>query len=395
MKKKMLLLLSLVIAVFSIFNFVSAEELMYVNIYDESMESLSSVYYASEHKDVTLPYINSISNMRVVLDKDIYHSGITMATEEIEVQNYLKGLQIMYNTDSITIKGKIDYPIIISQNVILEGEITGDAVIYAPNIVIKENAVVKGDILVSATNLKVEGKVQGNVIAYVSGTSEVTGSIEGNFRISTPALDVEEGVLGGGILVKSSSDMSKLLEKYPNAVIEKVESTDTGYDIQSTIITGVMLTIVFTAIAYVIVRKDDNIFTKLLNKVKGKSVNVILSGIVVLLPSVLLVVLLIILSVLGLWVIGVPMLLVYIAYIAVCVMFSILIIGTTIFEAIKYNVIKKYEQNITLKKLGLLFGIFVVLYILTAIPVVSKYVIMTLCIISTGFVTTALFGKNK
>lgn len=395
MRKKLLLLCLMVISAFSMVNFVNAEELMTVNIYSEETDSISSSYVASEHENITLPFVNSISGMKVVLDKDVNHSGITMATKEIEVLSNLKGLHIMYNTDSLTIKGKIDYPIIISQNVVLEGEITGDAVIYAPNVVIKENAVVKGDILVSTTNLKVEGKVLGSVIASINGECVITGTIENELRISTNSLNLEEGNVNGKILVKTSSDMSKLLEKYPDAVIESVSTSDNSDKIKGTIITGVMVVVLFTALAYVVVRKDNNIFTKVLDKVKGKSVNVVLSGIAVLLPSIVLVVLLIIVSALGLWIIGVPMLLVYIAYIAVCAMLSILIIGTVIFEAIKYTVIKKYEENITIKKLGLLFGIFLVLYVLAVIPFISKYVIMTLCIISTGLVTTALIGKNK
>lgn len=395
MKKKILLLCLAVISVLSIFNFVNAEELMTVNIYSETEGNVSSTYKASEHEDVKLPFINSISGMKVVLDKDINHSGITISTKEIDVLSNLKGLHILYNQDSLTIKGKIGYPVIISQNVILEGEITGDAVIYSPNVVIKENAVVKGDILVSTDNLKIEGTVLGNVIASVTQECVVSGVIENELRISTTSLNVDEGKVNGKILVKTTSDMAKLLEKYPEAVVENIESDDTDTDVKNVIVTGTVVVLVFTVLGYVVVRKDENIFTRILNKVKGKSVNVVLSGIAVLLPSIVLVILLIILSILGLWIIGVPALLLYIAYIAVCAMLSILIIGTVIFEAIKYTVIKKYEENIMIKKLGLLFGIFAILYTLAVIPFISKYVIMTLCIISTGILTVAIVGKNK
>ena len=76
-------------------------------------------------------------------------------------------------------------------------------------------------------------------------------------------------------------------------------------------------------------------------------------------------------------------------------MLSVMIVGTVIFEAIKYNVIKKYEENALIKKLGLLFGIYLVLYALTVIPFISTYAIMALCTVSTGIVTVTLFGKNK
>lgn len=396
MKKKILLLSLIVLSLFSVFTFVNADELMNVNIYSEAMGNvgIDTIYKSSEHKDVTLPFINSISGMRVVFDTDITHSGVTMADKEIEVLGHLKGLHIMYNNDSLTIKGKIDYPIIISQNVILEGEITGDAVIWAPNIVIKDGAKIYGDILVSTQSLKIEGNVQGNVIASASKECVITGTIEKSLRIITKSLNLDNGTVNGDILVKTDADMQNILEKYPNATIEKENLNENETDVKSIIITGVVTVVIFTALGYVFVRKDNNIFTKMLEKIKGKSVNVVLSGVVVLLPSILLIALLIIASILGLWMIGVPALVIYIAYIIACSMLAILVVGTLIFEAIKYSVIKKFEENIVIKKLGLLFAIYLVLYALTVVPFISTYVIMILCTLSTGAITVALFGKK-
>lgn len=396
MKKKILLLSLIVLSLFSVFTFVNADELMNVNIYSEAMGNvgIDTIYKSSEHKDVTLPFINSISGMRVVFDTDITHSGVTMADKEIEILGHLKGLHIMYNNDSLTIKGKIDYPIIISQNVILEGEITGDAVIWAPNVVIKDGAKIYGDILVSTQSLKIEGNVQGNVIASANKECVITGTIEKSLRIITKSLNLDNGTVNGDILVKTDADMQNILEKYPNATIEKEDLNENETDIKSIIITGVVTVVIFTALGYVFVRKDNNLFTKMLEKIKGKSVNVVLSGVAVLLPSILLIVLLIIASILGLWMIGVPALVIYIAYIIACSMLAILVVGTLIFEAIKYSVIKKFEENIVLKKLGLLFAIYLVLYALTVVPFISTYVIMILCTLSTGAITVALFGKK-
>lgn len=397
MKKKLLLLSLAVISLFSIFTFVNAEELINVNIYSETMGNVGTdtIYKSSEHKDITLPFINSISDMRVILDKDVAHSGITMAEKEIEVLGYLKGLHIMYNTDSITIKGKMDYPIIISQNVIIEGEISGDVVIYAPNVVIKPDAKIYGDILVSTQNLKIEGNVYGNVIAYASGECTITGTVGKDLRISTKSLNVEESSIKGNIFIKTDADMAKVIEKYPNAVVENEKIDSNESDVKGMITTGVITVVTFTIIGYIFLRKEDNCFTKVLNKIKGKSVNVVLSGVVVLLPSILVAMLLIIVSALGLWIIGVPVLVMYIAYIVACCMLSIMIVGAVIFEAIKYNVIKKYEENTIIKKLGLLFAIYSILYILTVIPFISTYMIMILCMVSTGAITVALFSKNK
>ncbi len=397
MKKKLLLLSLMVLSLFSMFSFVNAEELMNVNIYSEAMGNVGTdtIYKSSEHKSATIPFINSISGMKVILDTDIAHSGITMAQKEIEVLGNLKGLHMMYNTDSITIKGKIDYPIIVSQNVIIEGEITGDTVIWAPNIVIKDSAKIHGDILVSTQNLKIEGDVYGSVIAHASNECTITGKVGKSLRVSTKSLNVENGTVGGDIFVKTDADMSKLLEKYPNAVVEIDSMSENESEVKDIIITGVTTVVIFTAVGYIFLRKDDNMFTKALNKIKGKSVNVVLSGAAVLLPSILVAMLLVIASILGLWIIGVPLLIVYIAYIVACCMLSVMIVGAVIFEAIKYNVIKKYEENALIKKLGLLFAIYLVLYALTVIPFISTYAIMALCTVSTGIVTVSLFGKNK
>lgn len=387
MKRKIELCLLMLVTCILAFTNVKAQDLVTVNIYEEE-------YVSTKQNEIDLPFINEIDN-KVTYDKDVNHSGITVSTEEVEILKHLKGIHLIYTNDTVWLKGKVDYPIIIATNVVIEGNVAGDAIIYAPSVVIKEGAVIDGDILISTTDLEIAGVVNGSVIASVSGKCKVTGKVQGSFRASVNEVELAEGALSGDVFLKTTTDTSEILKNYPNAIIEDIEEQEQSAELSETIITGITAVIIYTAIGFVIVRKDSNIFTKVCNKIKGNEMNVVLFGIALIIVSIILLLMLLIIGVLGMWFIAVPVAVAYVAYVIVCSMLAVFIIGTTIFEKIKYAAIKKYEDNITIKKLGLLFLIYSVLYLLTVIPFISTYVIMIYSIVAIGIVTVCLFGKKK
>lgn len=387
MKKKLLLVFVAVMSLILTLSNVQAEDLVKVNIYEED-------YILSETDGLDLPFVNDTTE-KTVYDKDVNHSGITCGLKEIEILKHLKGMHLLISNDTISIKGSVDYPIIIAGNVVIEGEITGDGIIYAQSVFIKENAVINGDILISATDVEIDGSVHGNVIAYVVNEMKVTGTIDKSLRAEVGKITLSDENINGNILLKTSSDTSAVVEKYPDATIEQVVIEETN-DIGSKIFTGVITVILFTILGFAIVRKDNNIFEKLVNKIKTRISNVVLAGAALLLPAIAIVILLLLLSAFGGWMVAVPLLVAYIALITVCCMLSVFIVGTVIFEAVKYKIIKNLENNLALKKLGLLFLIYTVLYVLTVIPFISTYVNIILCVISIGFVVMSLIKeKNK
>lgn len=386
MKKKMLFVLMALMSFILTLSNVQAEDLVRVNVYEEED------YVLSETQGLDLPFVNEVIE-KTIYDEDVNHSGITYSESEIEILKHLKGIHILMSNDTVTIKGSVDYPLIIAANVVIEGEITGDAVIYAPSVFIKESAKINGDLLISANELEISGSVNGNVIAYVVNELKVTGTIGQSLRAEAGKVTFSEETIKGNILLKTNSDTSAVVEKYPNATIQEVIVEETN-NIQSMIMTGVITVILFTILGFVIVRKDNNIVEKVLNKIKTRISNVVLAGAALLLPAIAVIILLFILSLFGLWMVTVPLLVAYVAIITVSCMLSVFIVGTIVFEAVKYNVIKNLENNLAIKKLGLLFLIYTVLYVLTVIPFISTYVNIILCVISSGIVVMG-FVKEK
>lgn len=386
MKKKMLFVLMALMSFILTLSNIQAEDLVRVNVYEEED------YVLSETQGLDLPFVNEVIE-KTIYDEDVNHSGITYSESEIEILKHLKGIHILMSNDTVTIKGSVDYPLIIAANVVIEGEITGDAVIYAPSVFIKESAKINGDLLISANELEISGSVNGNVIAYVVNELKVTGTIGQSLRAEAGKVTFSEETIKGNILLKTNSDTNAVVEKYPNATIQEVIVEETN-NIQSMIMTGVITVILFTILGFVIVRKDNNIVEKVLNKIKTRISNVVLAGAALLLPAMAVIILLFILSLFGLWMVTVPLLVAYVAIITVSCMLSVFIVGTIVFEAVKYNVIKNLENNLAIKKLGLLFLIYTVLYVLTVIPFISTYVNIIIYVISSGIVVMG-FVKEK
>ena len=110
-------------------------------------------------------------------DKDVTHSGISIGETTIDVNEKLEGMQVLFSTDMITIKGEVENSLIYANNVIIEGKLTGDSIILAPTVQIKEAAVIENDVIIIANNLDIAGTVKGNVIATVTEKTTVTGII--------------------------------------------------------------------------------------------------------------------------------------------------------------------------------------------------------------------------
>lgn len=385
MNKKLLVICLLFITFACLFVNVRAEDLLEVNIYEED-------YILSEQKTPEMLFINQFAG-KTVLDEDVDKSGMYYSIGELQILKSLKGVHLLISTDTITIKGEVDNALILAPNVVIEGKVNGDAIIYSPSLFIKENAEIAGDIMVSSNQMEMDGKINGSLIASITESLKITGTITKNLRVQASSIDANDANILGKIYVKTYEEMPSLLEKYPEAKVDVLQVET--YDIEGIIIQGVLSVAIFIILGFLVTRKDNNIVTKVLNKVKQNTTSLVLSGVAILLPAVLIVSLLLLLCVFKLWIIAVPALVIYLAIILTACMLSVLIVGTVLFEALKYKVIRNYETNTTIKKIGLLALIYTVLYVLTLIPLISTYVSIILSVISAGILMSSLVRKKQ
>lgn len=375
MKKKIALIFIICVSLLFIGTSLKAADMVDANSYEES-------YVLSEAQNINNVFLNQ-SEKKIIYDKDINHSGITLGIGEIEILSNLRGIQLIYSQDSVHIKGKVNYPMILAQNVVIEGKVDGDLIVVAPSIYIKEGAEILGDIVALTTDIEISGTVTGNVNALVNNNIKVDGQIKGSLHTTTMTADLENSKIEGDILLKTNSNVAKVKEKYPNAVIKTIEQVKDN-NTKNVIITGIISIVVFTLLGYLFIRKDNNIFSKFATQAKDNILRIMLSGIIALIIIPFVALILVILSFLGIWMIAIPIAIVYAALVVTACMLAILIVGATVFEIISKKVIKANNENTNIKKLGLLFLINTVIYILTLIPIINKYVIILMYILSIG-----------
>ena len=291
----------------------------------------------------------------------------------------------------ISIKGEVENVIIFGKNVVVEGSISGDSVIFSENVTVTEKGKIASDVVIISNELEISGTVEGNLIAVVSGKSKINGTINGEYRTITGSIDVENSNIKGNVYIKTNADTSKVLEKYKNATIVAIkneESKDTGKEILDIVIKGIITVVIYTLVCFLITKKDNNIVAKMTNKFKEHTVYGIIMACIYLFVSLILPVILILLAVAGLGIVAWPILIVYLAILLISLSMSTLIVGMIIYEALK-DKIEKY-------KLPAMAGIFIVLFVLSNIPAISHYALTTINLVSLAAIITLLTKrKNK
>ena len=131
----------------------------------------------------------------------------------------------------------------------------------------------------------------------------------------------------------------------------------------------------------------------MLDKAKNNTLFVVLSGSISILAFPALFVLLILLSALGLYMITMPVAVVYMAFLIVFAMLSVYVIGCTIFEYTNKKYIK--AEKLSIELVGAFFT-FLSLNLICKIPKIGAYIYMAMVMIAVGImIAYFLKGDNK
>ena len=387
MRNKFLtIFLMLVICIFTFAN-VNAEtkvnSIMDINTFEE-------VYKLSEQGEkIEIPFINVFS-ASATYDEIVKHSGLSIGSSTIDVNEKLEGVQTIISNDMVTIKGEVEHAIIIANNVVIEGKVSGDTLIFSSNVKILEGAKISRDIVIVSNALEIEGQVDGNVIAVVSDNTKISGKIGKDFRGIVGSIDVTDSEIKGNIYAKTDSDTTALLGKYENATIVKLDKdkeASKSSKVLDIIIKGIITVIIYTIVTFFVTKKDGNIVSKATSKFKQHTIYGVIMALVYFLLIVLLPILLIMLGAVGLGIVAWPILIFYLALFLFSISTSSLVVGMVIYESIKSKV-GKY-------KIVSIAGIFAVLFILSNIPVLSYYVLVAINLVSLAVIITMITRKKK
>lgn len=378
MRKKILCVIAIMFFVLIGLTRVEAKESLFAT------KIYTDIYKLSEQDTkIDLPFINLFTNT-VTYDEIVKHSGITWSNSTVDINEKLEGVHIIYSSDMVTIKGEVENALIYGNNIVVEGKISGDTILMAPTVQILDNAIVSKDVIIVANNLDLKGTVEGNVIASVSEKAIVSGEIKNDLRMIVMDLEIETDNIKGDIYIETDADMTSVKEKYPNAVIEKIVE-EQQIDWMGIITKGIITVVIYSVVCFFITRKDNNIATIAYNKFKSNVVFGVITAFVIIILLLILPIILIVAAYYGLGIIAWPILTVQLAAMILIWQLSMLIVGTTIFEATKNKLGKVKIPAIVL--------IFTVLFVLGQITYISMQVNMAIYLIAIAIVATYIMKK--
>lgn len=347
---------------------------------------------SSEDSNIYLPYLRNAAG-RIVVDKSIDNIGVLSSASTIDVNEPLKSLQFLISSDSVRINANLEYALVLSANdVVINSNIEKNALIFAGGTVtVDENATIGDDVIIVAKDVNIKGKISKSAVISANSLN-VSGSIEEDLRSEINTLDISENDnVKGNLFVNTYNKELNIKDKYPNATVNVKEVKNVSKSFGNILLKAVISSLGFTLL-YVIVKKitKGKAYEKMLDKAKNNTLFVVLSGAISILTFPALFVLLILLSVLGLYMITIPVLVVYLAFLIVFVMLSVYVIGCTIFEYTNKKYIK--AEKLSIELVGVFFT-FLSLNLICKIPKIGTYIYMAMVMIAIG-IMIAYFLKN-
>lgn len=350
---------------------------------------------SSEDSNIYLPYLRNAAG-RIVVDKSIDNIGVLSSASTIDVNEPLKSLQFLISSDSVRINANLEYALVLSANdVVINSNIEKNALIFAGGTVtVDENATIGDDVIIVAKDVNIKGKISKSAVISANSLN-VSGSIEEDLRCEINTLDISgNDNVKGNLFVNTYNKELNIKDKYPNATVNVKEVKNVSKSFGNILLKAVISSLGFTLL-YIIVKKitKGKAYEKMLDKAKNNTLFVVLSGAISILAFPALFVLLILLSVLGLYMITIPVAVVYMAFLIVFVMLSVYVIGCTIFEYTNKKYIK--AEKLSIELVGVFFT-FLSLNLICKIPKIGTYIYMAMVMIAVGImIAYFLKGDNK
>lgn len=357
------------------------------------VEASDGTYKFSDNKDISLPFIRYAKD-RILIDKNLSGFGTSFSAQSIEVNADVEGVQVLFASDSIRVNNKMEYGILFAgTNATISSEIDESLIIFAgEKITISEDAVINGDIICYSNDIEINGIVNGSVIGACANTV-VNGIVNKDLRIETSNLTISDNVVKGNIYIETYNSELKLPEAYTNAKIKLLVAKEEKFNF-SIIYTAIITAAIFTLIYYFINKASKNkLFEKSISKVKSNYIVVVFGGAIslMMIPAVLII--LIMISAFGLYMVAVPALIIYLTFLLVVGLLSTLIIGSLITE---YMSNSKYLKDKDIKtKYIFAFIMYMILYIFARLPYVGGYVTLLLVMFAIGASLCMIFCKEK
>lgn len=406
-KRKYLLSILVLFVFFSIFsvnNKIFAEENTNDNGEQTQIATVNSIFdikgingeykTSSDASDIYLPFFRNAVG-RIEVDKSIGKIGMLSSSSTIDVNEPLKNIQFLLSSDTIRINANMEYALIWAANdVVINSNIERNAVVFAGGTVtIEENVTVGDDVIIIANSVNIKGILKENAIISSSSVN-VSGSIEKDLRCDISSIDISgNDNVKGKVYINTYNKNLDIKDKYKDAIVNIKEVKSAAKTFGNVLLKCAISSLAFTLL-YLLVKKisKGKVYEKMFNKAKNNTLFVVLSGSIALLAFPAVFIFLILISILGLYMITVPMLVIYLAFLIVFVMLSVYVIGSTIFEYINKKYIK--AEKLSIELVGIFFT-FLSLNLFCKIPKVGTYIYMAEIMIAVGIMISYFLKKDK
>lgn len=406
-KRKYLLSILVLFVFFSIFsvnNKIFAEENTNDNGEQTQIATVNSIFdikgingeykTSSDASDIYLPFFRNAVG-RIEVDKSIGKIGMLSSSSTIDVNEPLKNIQFLLSSDTIRINANMEYALIWAANdVVINSNIERNAVVFAGGTVtIEENVTVGDDVIIIANSVNIKGILKENAIISSSSVN-VSGSIEKDLRCDISSIDISgNDNVKGKVYINTYNKNLDIKDKYKDAIVNIKEVKSAAKTFGNVLLKCAISSLAFTLL-YLLVKKisKGKVYEKMFNKAKNNTLFVVLSGSIALLAFPAVFIFLILISILGLYMITVPILVIYLAFLIVFVMLSVYVIGSTIFEYINKKYIK--AEKLSIELVGIFFT-FLSLNLFCKIPKVGTYIYMAEIMIAVGIMISYFLKKDK
>lgn len=405
-RKYLLSILALFVffAIFNVNNKIFAEENTKDNGEQTQIATVNSIFdikgingeykTSSDTSDIYLPFFRNAVG-RIEVDKSIGKIGMLSSSSTIDVNEPLKNIQFLLSSDTIRINANMEYALIWAANdVVINSNIERNAVIFAGGTVtIEENVTVGDDVIIIANSVNIKGILKENAIISSSSVN-VSGSIEKDLRCDISSIDISgNDNVKGKLYINTYNKNLDIKDKYKDAIVNIKEVKSAAKTFGNVLLKCAISSLAFTLL-YLVVKKisKGKVYEKMFNKAKNNTLFVVLSGSIALLAFPAVFIFLTLISILGLYMITVPILVIYLAFLIVFVMLSVYVIGSTVFEYINKKYIK--AEKLSIELVGIFFT-FLSLNLLCKIPKVGTYIYMAEIMIAVGIMIAYFLKKDK
>lgn len=381
LKNRLKVILTMFIIFTMALNVVSASSLV-------DTQRTEDVYKVSQDSsEFKVPFVR-IAQGRIEVDKELSQDGLFVSQSGIEVTKPVDGIQLYYSADTIRLNADSEYSAIMSGgNVIISGTVEKTTAIYClGEVTLDENANVKGNLLVYAPVLNINSKVDGNIVG-VATKINLNNEVAGQVRVKAEEVNIGEAGKVNGEFAITTSNPNLNIE---GATIDLIKTQSSGG--AKTFIVTLLNTSIMDIVVYIIllifVKKERlSAIAKKLEGGKRVVVNGLLSIVGIAMSMIIGIALLLVLPKLGIasFTFGLAALIIF-----------ALIKNIIVVSMITEIALDKYEgQKNKPNRIVTAIMSFIILNLLSKIPVVGFIVGIFVFIMATGIVISLCVKNNK